>query len=43
MVLQNMQKTGSKGGGIKVNSTDTLKVVYATDQDIPSGPPQPYS
>lgn len=24
----NMQKTGSKGGGIKVNSTDTLKVVY---------------
>ena len=28
----NMQKTGSKGGGIKVNSTDTLKVVY---QDAP--------
>ena len=25
----NVQKTGSKGGGIKVNSTDTLKVVYA--------------
>jgi hypothetical protein len=24
----NMQKTGSKGGGIKVNSTDALKVVY---------------
>jgi hypothetical protein len=24
----NMQKTGSKGGGFKVNSTDTLKVVY---------------
>jgi hypothetical protein len=24
----NMQKTGSQGGGIKVNSTDTLKVVY---------------
>jgi len=24
----NMQKTGSKGGGIKVNSTDTLMVVY---------------
>jgi M6 family metalloprotease-like protein len=24
----NMQKTGSKGSGIKVNSTDTLKVVY---------------
>jgi len=28
----NMQKTGSKGGGIKVNSTDTLQVVY---QDAP--------
>lgn len=28
----NMQKTGSKGGGIKVNSTDTLKAVY---QDAP--------
>jgi hypothetical protein len=24
----NMQKTGSKGGGIKVNDTDTLRVVY---------------
>ncbi len=24
----NMQKTGSKGGGIKVNATDALKVVY---------------
>jgi M6 family metalloprotease-like protein len=28
----NIQKTGSKGGGLKVNSTDTLKVVY---QDAP--------
>lgn len=28
----NVQKTGSKGGGIKVNNTDTLKVVY---QDAP--------
>ncbi len=28
----NMQKTGSQGGGIKVNSTDTLRVVY---QDAP--------
>ncbi len=25
----NMQKTGSKGGGIKVNTTDTLKVTYS--------------
>ncbi|OGO35153.1 MAG: hypothetical protein A2W35_13470 [Chloroflexi bacterium RBG_16_57_11] len=29
----NMQKTGSKGGGIKVNSTDTLKVVYEDSPD----------
>ena len=28
----NLQKTGSKGGGLKVNSTDTLRVVY---QDAP--------
>jgi M6 family metalloprotease-like protein len=29
----NIQKTGSQGGGIKVNNTDTLKVVY---EDAPA-------
>ena len=30
--MLNIQKTGSKGGGLKVNNTDTLRVVY---QDAP--------